>query len=465
MAQDELGAAIRQDLALDDGVAFVAGRLLADPLGHAPAPFQRDGLPAAGLRRAVGRVHDRVHDVAVVERLAGLAAGLDGPEHVGEHVRVAELGHLVAHREQPAPRRFELLGDVSRTAAGDVHLVAGAQEVVQPDGPLGAGDLVAKVHSAAERPADLELAERSRLEADQAYGVVLGLDRVHQGVRPAHHLHRAVSLPGEGPDDLDAVASEIDDGAPARLAGVPEPRAMRAGMRLPRSDPGHVADGPAAHRGGRLQRLRGVDEVFEVAGEHAGRFDGVEDPLRLRRVAGERLGAQDRLAGGGGEGDRLLVEEVGKSDDDGVRVGVLDGRLHRRGVVRDVPAAGERLAALLGPRVRHRHPVAAPPVVEGHGVEVPDEARPQHRHRSSSHALSPFESISIRDDSMLRHCVTRSASGSSSTGYSPMIRVYAAATARMMPPKRIWRAASGICSTVSSVVRTVRMSAPTMLPA
>lgn len=51
------------------------------------------------------------------------------------------------------------------------------------------------------------------------------------------------------------------------------------------------------------------------------------------------------------------------------------------------------------------------------------------------------------------------------TGYSPVIRVYAAATARMMPPKRIWRAASGICSTVSSVVRTVRMSAPTMLPA
>ena len=59
----------------------------------------------------------------------------------------------------------------------------------------------------------------------------------------------------------------------AGLLGVPEPGAVRARVRLPAAHPHHVADGPGADGGDRLDRLRGVDEVLEVAGEDAGRLD------------------------------------------------------------------------------------------------------------------------------------------------------------------------------------------------
>jgi hypothetical protein len=108
---------------------------------------------------------------------------------------------------------------------------------------MGAGDLVAQVHPAAEGPADLELADRSRLEPDQGDGVVLVVDRVDEGVGRAHDLDRPVSLADEVADDLDAVAAEVDNGAAARQPAVPEPRAVRARMRLARPDPGHVAQG------------------------------------------------------------------------------------------------------------------------------------------------------------------------------------------------------------------------------
>ena len=57
----------------------------------AAAPLELDRLPRARLRRAVGGVHDRVDDVAVVERLPRRPALLERPEHVAEHVDVAEL--------------------------------------------------------------------------------------------------------------------------------------------------------------------------------------------------------------------------------------------------------------------------------------------------------------------------------------------------------------------------------------
>ena len=79
--------------------------------------------------------------------------------------------------------------------------------------PLGAGDLVAQVHAAAERPAHLELADGARLVAHQRDGVVLGIDGVHQRVGVAHHLDGAVALADEVAADLDAVAAEVDDGA------------------------------------------------------------------------------------------------------------------------------------------------------------------------------------------------------------------------------------------------------------
>ena len=78
-----------------------------------PRQSSVDRLPGVGLRRPVRRVHDRVDDVAVVQRLLRCPALVHRPEHVREHVDVAELGHLVADGEQPAGRALRLLGDVA----------------------------------------------------------------------------------------------------------------------------------------------------------------------------------------------------------------------------------------------------------------------------------------------------------------------------------------------------------------
>src|SRR5438874_2370767 len=98
------------------------------------------------------------------------------------------------------------------------------------------------VRLAAECPAGLELADCTALEPDQRDAVVLGLDRVHERIRPAHDLDRSVVLADEVPDDLDAVAPEVDDRAASGLVVVPEPRAVRSRMRLSRPRPRDVAE-------------------------------------------------------------------------------------------------------------------------------------------------------------------------------------------------------------------------------
>ena len=87
---------------------------LGDPRRRAVAPVELDRLPLPARRRPEAGVHHGVDDVAVVERLDRLAALVDGVEHVGEHVDVAELADLVADREQPAALGLGLLGDVAR---------------------------------------------------------------------------------------------------------------------------------------------------------------------------------------------------------------------------------------------------------------------------------------------------------------------------------------------------------------
>src|SRR5687767_1313503 len=68
--EDQLVAPIGQDLALDDGLALEGLGCRGDPSGRTAAPFELHGLPGAGPGRPVARVHHRVHDIAVVERLA-----------------------------------------------------------------------------------------------------------------------------------------------------------------------------------------------------------------------------------------------------------------------------------------------------------------------------------------------------------------------------------------------------------
>ena len=103
--EDQLDAAVGQDLALDHHVALVASRASRRSAGWCrPASRSSTGSQAPALRGPVGGVHDGVHDVAVVERLLRRPPLVHRREHVGEHVHVAELGDLVAHREQPARR-------------------------------------------------------------------------------------------------------------------------------------------------------------------------------------------------------------------------------------------------------------------------------------------------------------------------------------------------------------------------
>ena len=208
-------------------------------------------------------------------------------------------------------------------------------------------NLVAEIHPATERPAHLELADRTRLEPDQGDRVVLVVDRVDEGVGRAHHLDRAIALADEAPDDLDAVATEVDDRAAAGQPAVPEPGAVRPRMRLTRPDPGDVADRPVLDRRDCLQALRRVAEVLEIATEHARLLNGVEHPPCLRRRPTERLRAEDGLAGRGSQPDRFFVEVVREADDDDVGVIVLNRRLQIRRVLRDRPALPERRASLL----------------------------------------------------------------------------------------------------------------------
>src|SRR6266508_1520960 len=294
--EDQLATTVGHLLLFDEGLAVVLAPGARDPLDAAAAPvFQLHRLPLAGLGRRVARIHHRVDDVAVIERLHRLPARVERGEHVLEHVDVAQLAHLVADRKEPAGRGLCFLGDIAAALAGREHLEAGAKEVIRPDRALGAGDLVAQVHAAAERPGDLELPDRARLELDQRNRIVLRLDRVDERVRPCEHLDGAVLLAHEVADDLDAVTAQVDDRAASRLLSVPEPRRMRAGMRLARTRPGHLADLPRLDGLDRLQRLRRIDEVLEVAGEDSGTLDGVEHPLCLRGVACQRLRTEDGL--------------------------------------------------------------------------------------------------------------------------------------------------------------------------
>ena len=71
---------------------------------------------------------------------------------------------------------------------------------------------------------------------------------MHQRIAPADDFDRADIFADEVAGDLDAVAAEVDDRAAAGEFLVPEPVAVRAGMRFARADPEHFAD---ACRGGR----------------------------------------------------------------------------------------------------------------------------------------------------------------------------------------------------------------------
>ena len=103
--------------------------------------------------------------------------------------------------------------------------------------------------------------------------------------------------------------------------------------------------------------------------EHAERFVG---------GAAERLGDEDRFAGGGGGEHRFLVQVVWQGDDDDVGLGVADGLFEIGGVPRDAPLGGEFRGAIGRTRIDDVDPIAAAMAVEGHRVEHTDQAGAEH---------------------------------------------------------------------------------------
>ena len=52
--------------------------------------------------------------------------------------------------------------------------------------------------------------------------MILRINRMHERVRPAHHLKRFVVFPNEISDNLDAMASHVNDSTTTRLFQIPE---------------------------------------------------------------------------------------------------------------------------------------------------------------------------------------------------------------------------------------------------
>ena len=59
--------------------------------------------------------------------------------------------------------------------------------------------------------------------------MILRINRMHECVRPTHHLKRSIVFPNEISDNLDAMASHVNDSTTTPL--VPDPRTNHCGDR------------------------------------------------------------------------------------------------------------------------------------------------------------------------------------------------------------------------------------------
>ena len=178
-------------------------------------------------------------------------------------------GRASPTRSPPSRRR-------SRPSPGAENISnPGAQPVVDPDRAVGARDLVAQVHAAAEGPGHLELRDGAARVAHDARSRESSASIGWTWVAPQHTTSsgrtslptklRPISMQWQPMSTMRAAARELLR---------PEPVAVRAGVRLARARPQHAADGaPRARTASGLQRLRRVDEVLEVAVEDAGLLD------------------------------------------------------------------------------------------------------------------------------------------------------------------------------------------------
>ena len=255
------------------------------------------------------------------------------------------------------PERVVRLGDEHRLeAAGAVAVRPEDLELVQPlhverDRALRAVDLPLEGVAPAEREAGrLDRPDRAALE----------LDRRLERVVDAPPGQERVDEPGDRGDLADEEAGEVDDvgaevaeRAGAGLVGL-EPPGVEARVVAPVLEVAAAEVADLAELAGLDQlprqphrRHEAVVEAAEVL--DARRLDALPDLVALRRVAAERLLAEDVLARLGGRDRRLGVERV--------RAAVVEEGDPRIGD-EVVPVGRPALVAEAGRRVRDRLLVA-----------------------------------------------------------------------------------------------------------
>ena len=197
-----------------------------------------------------------------------------------------------------------------------------------------------------------------------------------------------VLLADEVADDLDAVAAEVDDRPAARLLRVPEPRAVRAGMRLARARPHHLADlaglrppaAPSASsacrrgpRGSRRRCRRARRCRASASPPPRVRASGFVQSTALPCFAQSSTASSWRWFG-------RPMTTVSVS---GCAIASSRSVVHSGHVV----LGAERARPLLGARVDDVHAVAVALAVQRHRVEEADQAGPEHRHLVTVHAV------------------------------------------------------------------------------
>ena len=85
--------------------------------------------------------------------------------------------------------------------------------MVQKYGPLHSHHFIPQIHSPTEAPAYLELTYGSRGIFYKCNGMVLGLNRFYLGIGPAHYLNRANILADIVPGNLNAMATQVNNGS------------------------------------------------------------------------------------------------------------------------------------------------------------------------------------------------------------------------------------------------------------
>ncbi len=137
------------------------------------------------------------------------------------------------------------------------------------------------------------------------------------------------------------MAAKIVHGPAARLGDIPKMRAMRAAMRLPRTDPEHSTDSALLDRLPCFDDTRREHLRFRIAVQRARLLGSLKHRLGLIASAAQRLGA-NLIFSRSRQGKRYReVCFVGQRDDEEIDIAAFDQLLELRGIFGNRPSIGE----------------------------------------------------------------------------------------------------------------------------